>query len=190
METKNYSEKGQVNESVSGIVTLIIGVGVAVLILIFIGVLGGQTYNLTEADLDEIANNEIAAESFTPLNNTKILLAHKSIQEGTLKLENSTSIQIALSNFTIDYENGALTLKTTSRIGLNNSVMTANYTWGAQEVRNSAKNSIISGFEALETTGSYLPIIVLAVIIALVLAMVIGFTAFGVTRGGSGGQAL
>jgi len=114
-KTLLYRKEGQVAESVGAIVTLIIGVGVAVLILIFVGVLGGQTYNLTEGDLDAITNDT---------------------------------------------------------------------------VRNSVKNSIISGFEALETTGSYLPIIVLAVIIAIVLALVIGFTAFGGSGGVGGGSAL
>lgn len=109
-----YKEKGQMaGAAVGNIIQLIVGVGVAVLIMIFVGVLGGQTYQLTEADIN------------------------------------------AITNVTI---------------------------------RSHVREGIISGFSALEQTGSYLPIIVLAVIIALVLALVLGFTAFG--GGGMGGRAL
>jgi len=87
-----------------------LGVGVAVLILIFVGTLGGQTYNLVEDDITAITN---------------------------------------------------------------------------VTVRNAVGQSIVSGFEALEQTGSYLPIIVLAIVIAVVLALVIGFGGIGRTGGSS-----
>ena len=97
--------------AVGAVIQLITGVGVAVLVLIFVGTLGGQTYQLTESKIDAITNDT---------------------------------------------------------------------------VRESVKNGIISGFDALEQTGSYLPIIVLAVVIALVLYLVLGMT--DVNRGG--GSAL
>lgn len=99
-----YERKGQAGGAVGNIITLIVGIGVSVLVLIFVGSLGGQTYNLVETDIDAITNTTI---------------------------------------------------------------------------KEHVKQSIISGFSALEETGSYLPIIVLAVVIALVLALVLGFTAFG-----------
>ena len=67
---------------------------------------------------------------------------------------------------------------------INESTILANYTWGAEEVRSSVKGSILGGFAALEQTGDFLPIIVLAVIIFLVLSLVLGFTAFGGQAGG------
>lgn len=108
----NYKKKGQMLGAVNAIVALIVGVGVATLVLIFVGSLGGQTYELVEADITAITNDTI---------------------------------------------------------------------------ENSVKNSIISGFAALEDTGSYLPIVVLAVIIAVVLALVLGMTN---VAGGRGGTAL
>ena len=96
-----YKKSGQMGGAVGAVIQLITGVGVAVLVLIFVGSLGGQTYNLVESDIDGISN-------------------------GT--------------------------------------------------VRDSVKTGIISGFDALEQTGSYLPIIVLAVVIALVLFLVLGMT--------------
>jgi len=93
-------------------VTLIVGAGVAVLVLIFVGALGGQTYNLVESDIASITNTTI---------------------------------------------------------------------------KNNVSNSIASGFEALEQAGKFLPLIILAVVIALVLTIVLGFTAFGAgaARGGA-----
>ena len=104
MEKPLYEVEGQAQGAVGAIITLIVGVGVSVMVLIFIGSLGGQTYQLVEPDIDAITNTTI---------------------------------------------------------------------------RNSVKNGIISGFGALEQTGNYLPIIVLAVVISLVLFLILGFTAFG-----------
>lgn len=110
--TQLYEKKGQMGGAVGAVIQLITGVGVAVLVLIFVGALGGQTYNLVEADIDAITNDT---------------------------------------------------------------------------VKTSVKNGIISGFAALEQTGNYLPIIVLAVVIALVLFLVLGMTN---VAGGGRGSAL
>jgi len=110
---EKYKKKGQTSGAVGAIIMLIVGIGVAVMVLIFIGALGGQTYELVEDDIDAITNTTIQGH---------------------------------------------------------------------------VKTSIISGFEALEQTGNYLPIIVLAVVISLVLTLVLGFMAFG--GAGRGGSAL
>jgi len=111
-------KEGFIQESVNGIITLIVGVGVAALILIFVGALGGQTYNLVEADINDINNANI---------------------------------------------------------------------------RTSVTNSIESSFEALENTGDYMPIVVLAIIITIVLSLILGLLAIGQIGGGGrgfGGGAL
>ena len=115
-ETKQksfYKKAGQTQGAVGAVISLIVGVGVAVLVLIFVGVLGGQAYELSEDDIDDITNTTIKTH---------------------------------------------------------------------------IKNSIISGFEALEDTGDYLPLIVLGIIIFLVLGLVLGMTALG--GGSAGGTAL
>jgi len=173
-----YRKKGQfAGGAVSAIVTLIVGVGVATLLMIFVGSLGGQTYEQVESDIDAIGNNVITGESFTALNATKVSLAHGFIQTGTLTIDNSTTT-LGLGNFTIDYDAGTVILLDNA---YNNTALTANYTWGLAEVRTSVKNGIISGFETLETTGDYLPIVVLAVIITLVMALILSM------GGGMGG---
>lgn len=59
MQEKFYEKKGQSAGAVGAIITLIVGVGVAVLVLIFVGTLGGQTYELTEDKIDAITNTTI-----------------------------------------------------------------------------------------------------------------------------------
>lgn len=55
---KLYEKKGQV-AAVGSIITLVVGVGVAVMVLIFIGALGGQTYQLVESDITAITNTTV-----------------------------------------------------------------------------------------------------------------------------------
>jgi len=94
-----YSKKGQVAVGGSEVLTLIIVVGIAALVLIFVSTLGGQTYNLVEADINNISNTT---------------------------------------------------------------------------VRTSVQNASQSGFDAMETVGNYLPLIVLAIVISIVLALILG----------------
>lgn len=54
-----YKKKGQSFGAVGAVITLIVGVGVSVLVLIFVGTLGGQTYELVEDDIDAITNTTI-----------------------------------------------------------------------------------------------------------------------------------
>jgi len=175
------SKKGQAQVAVGAIVTLIVGVGVATLVMIFVGSLGGQTYNLVESDIDSIANNGIVNETFTPIVSTAVALDNDFVQSGTLSVVDSSDASIALGNFTIDYGAGTMTL---TNAAYNNTALNASYTHGDTAIRNSIKNGIKSSFDAMENTGDYLPIVVLAVVISLVLALVLSFTAFG----GSGGS--
>jgi hypothetical protein len=119
LSSMKYHKDGYVQEAVAAIIFLIMGVGMATLVLIFVSVLGGQVYSQTAAQLLTI---------------------------------NSTNTNV--------YGN--------------------------------VTGAIQSSFVALNTTGSYLPIVVLAVIIFLVLGLVMaltpGFT--GGYGGGYGGSAL
>jgi len=113
-------ESGQVGGGsvIMTMITLVVGVAITVLLIIFTGALGGQTYDLVEDDIEAI---------------------------------NDTAIRV------------------------------------------SVENSITSGFEAFEQTADYLPLLILAIITGLVIAVVLGFTAFtgsGMGGGRSGGSAL
>jgi len=108
---EEYKEKGQIQGIISAVILLVIGVGVATLVQVFVGVLSGQTYQLSEDKISAITNTTIQGH---------------------------------------------------------------------------VREAIVSGFQAQETTGSYLPIIVLGVVIFLVLTLVLGFTSIGGGMGGRG----
>lgn len=186
----NRFEKGQIAENTVGnIITLIIGISVAVMILIFVGALGGQTFVLVEDDIGGIGYHNVTSESFIPLNDSLVELSGRPIWEGTLHIFNSTdTINNMIGNFTVDYELGNVLLKnSTGYPNINGTNLLANYTYGNVEIRYSIYQGIVSSFEALEQTGDYLPIIVLAVIIALVLGLVVGFMTIGGKKGETGG---
>lgn len=56
---EKYEKKGQIAGAVGAVVALIVGVGVAVLVLIFVGTLGGQTYELVEDKINNISDTTI-----------------------------------------------------------------------------------------------------------------------------------
>lgn len=110
-----YKKEGAIQGEVGAMIMLIVGVGVAALVLIFVSALGGATYNLVEADLDAINNDSI---------------------------------------------------------------------------KNYSKDGIVAAFQALSSTGSYLPIIVLAVIIFIVLGLIFSMVGGSGDYYGGGGSAL
>jgi len=165
---------------------MIVGVGVSVLVLIFLGTFSGSAYEIQEASIDAIDTTVVVNEFWTPLINTSVGLNLDPIQPGTLVLTNGSGGTLSLANFTVDYYNGNLTLLTSA---LNNTQINASYHAGNATVKNNIKGGIINSFEALETSGSYLPLIVLAVIIALILTLVLGFGGLG-KAGGMKGSAL
>ena len=115
-----YTKKGYVQESVAAIIFLIVGVGICALVLIFVGVLGGQTYQQSQSQL-------LAINSSNPA------------------------------------------------------------------IYGNVTQAIKQSFVALNTTGSYLPIIVLAVIIFIVLGLIMTLTPSmgrGYGYGGYGGSVL
>ena len=104
-----YEENGYLGGEIGDVITLIIGVGIAALVLIFVATLGGSTYNLVEDDIEAIADSNVQA---------------------------------------------------------------------------SVEAASLSGFDAMETVGNYLPLIVLAIVIFIVLGLVMGLGR------GTGGTAL
>ena len=175
-----YKKEGNMQGSINAVISLIAGVGVAVLILVFIGTLSGQTYDLVEPDLQTIGVAAGSTSDLTVLNDTAVSLTHGALQSTPLAYKAGTLIT---GNFTYSLEAGTATL---TDVANNNTAFNFTYTWKNETVGRSVKESMISGFQALEQTGSYLPIIVLAVVIALVLALVLGMgSGLGGSKGGS-----
>ncbi len=74
---QGYKKDGFSEVATGGVITLIIGVGVATLILIFVSSLGGQVWQQVEGDVDTITNTTIksyikesVADSFLALSKT------------------------------------------------------------------------------------------------------------------------
>jgi hypothetical protein len=58
-EKQLYKKKGIAAFAVGAVITLMVGMGVATLVLIFTTVLSGQTYQLTESKIDAITDEVI-----------------------------------------------------------------------------------------------------------------------------------
>lgn len=180
----DYEKKGQVAGNIGNIIGLIVGVGVSVLVLIFVGTLGGQTFNLVEDDIDALATTAVTNESITMLNSTAVAATNAPIHVGTITILNS-SADVGLGNFTIDYNAATFTLLNNA---YNNTALDVSYTYGNRTIANHIKDAAIAGFEGLEQTGDYLPIIVMAFVIAFVLIIVL--TNMGGFSGGKDNTAL
>ena len=59
IKTMKFNKKGNVAVAVGGVISLIVGLGVATLVQIFVGVLGGKVYQQTEADINLISNSTV-----------------------------------------------------------------------------------------------------------------------------------
>ena len=183
----SYHKKGAVTGAVGALVALVVGVAVVTLILIFTSALSGQTFNLIEPDLNAVGTaTVISGDTFTAINATAVSLDHGSINPASLQIFNSTSnLQTNGTAYTVNYVTGAVTLRDVSQ---NNTLFSASYTYDDPAVRDSVKTSILNGFSTMKTTSQYLPIVVLAVIISIVLVLVLSFTEMGGSH--SGGSAL
>jgi len=193
-KNKKYLRKGEMQamKSVDSVVALVMGVGVAILALILIGVLSGKTYTLQEADIDAIPGiTTVTGDTFTFQNGTIDLDNHDINTEGFVVYNNSAPFNvITLGNFSaIDYGSGRLTALINKPEGaaFNGASAAANYTYGSNTIRSSVKNSVVSGFEGLEQTGEMVPLIVLAIVMVIILSLVLGFQGVAGGNRGSGG---
>ena len=167
---KKYEKSGQMGGAVGAVISLITGVGVAVLVLIFVGTLGGQTYQLVEPKIETISQDIVNA-SVTVLNSTAVTLGYNNVNEGTVSVLNSSNA-VGLGNFTFTY--GSPSTATLLNNNYNNTALDFSFTAGNSTMENAIKQGILSSFDALNQTADYLPIIVLAVIISLVLFLILG----------------
>ena len=53
------NKKGQVNTAVGAVIFLVVGIGIAVMVLVFVGSLSGQTYDIVEDDINAISNTTV-----------------------------------------------------------------------------------------------------------------------------------
>jgi len=59
MDNKKYMKKGFTQGTIGAVIMLVVGSGICVMVLIFVGVLSGTTYQLSEDKLDTITNTTV-----------------------------------------------------------------------------------------------------------------------------------
>lgn len=165
------------------IVPLVIGIGMAVMVLIVVGSLSGVVFNEQQDDIAAIGVYAVSKEAFTSLNYTTVQLDHTLILTGTMIVQNG-SATIGNGNFTIDYDAGTIQGVGTK---YNNTPLNASYSWHNATISSHITNGILGAFQGLENTGTYMPIFVMAIVIVIILSMVLSFG--NINRGG-GGSAL
>ena len=183
---QKLKKKAQLSDSVGAMIALTVGVGVAVLVFIFVGVLGGTTYETLEPDLDTIGDGassavEAATLLFPADGGTQLTYGEISVVTSFV----NGSQTVPTTYYSVDLPTGAVTLL---NVSYNNTGVNVTYSFANTSMRDPIKNSILSSFEALEATGSYMPLIVLAVIIVLILGIVLSLNLVG--SGGGRSQVL
>lgn len=174
--------KDNTNKAVDSILTLVVGIGVAVMVLILVGSLGGQSYNIIDDDLETLMNQSVKNQTFTGNNLTAFSTGNTDIHANSLVIVNSSKVTMDIvGNFTVDYRAGTILL---INDGQNGTVFNATYNHGNRSMVYSIQEGIMGGFNALETTGSYIPIIVIAVVIALILMIILGGIGGAAMKGG------
>ena len=151
-----YDSEGYAEPNITVIVGLIVGVGVATLVLIFVGVLGGQVYNQAEADIDALSgtatNESIATSNATgylssTFDNTPVVTSSVVVRCGGTTLTSGNYTATSYGTLVVD----------SSATYCNATPVSSDYNWGDATIEASVKASITSGFQALETSGNYLP---------------------------------
>jgi hypothetical protein len=179
----NYKKIGQITDSVNAIIVLIIGVGVATLVLIFVSVLGGTTYSMSSSMMTPMGgtvSNETWNSGSAITAGTNYTIANNPIT-GMIGLANSTVI---CNSNNVTWNSSYVTL--VAGYCATGKAYNISYYYGDYNAYNNVTAAIRSGFTSLNTVGGYMPIIVLAVIIFVVLSLVTALNKPSMTSGGFG----
>ena len=176
-------------KAIFAVIILVVGFAIAGLLFTFTKVLGGQTYNLVEDDINNIHSYTNANHSFVADNTTWVDLGNTSLRN--VALYNTTGWTNNASDFTTNLTTG-LVILISDNASLNGTTMQAVYQYDDGTIRAAIQGGIISNFEAQQQIGDYMPIIALAIIITIVIGLIIGgiaskFMTPGMGFGGYGG---
>jgi len=160
--------------AIIAVIVLIVGMAVAGLLYTFTTVLSGETYEIVEEDLDAISSYSSKNMTFTA-SNTSWTLLRPLLKQGSVHLYNRTTWTDNTSHFDINYTTGKvnLTLEAMSENTLHGTTMTAVFEYDDENIKNAVKGGIRSNFEAQQQIGDYLPLIVLAIVITIVIGVII-----------------
>jgi len=145
----------------------------------------------------------VTEESFTGLNETGTLLANNPVISGTLSIYNSSNnVVFGLTNFTIDYTKGNVTIIGSNEIVTNNTALVANYTYStttgtsmpitddAMTFLETGETSFFTNLTTIQTAAGFAAALITVAVILLVFA---GFIkpakdAYGSLKGGNKGK--
>lgn len=166
------------NQNGAYLILMMLAIGSATIFLIFSGTLAGSTYTLVHSDIVSVGITDVVNESFTVGGSgVWVAVAHNPLLYDTVKVYNQTGYDNT-TDFTINATDGTLLTTNTSLAGMS---FTCTYTWGSRTMQNYIQYAIAGGFKGLKVTGQYIPLILLAFIIAFVLTLVVGM---GMTSSG------
>lgn len=169
------NNQGQTAAAIMSVIFLIAGFAVAGLLFTFTQVLGGQTYNLVESDIDEITSFTSDNETFRATNGTWVLAINNTASVRSIVILNGTDWSDVTTNFTVNTTTGRVLLTWVMDTDvLNNSICWVTYEYDDETIKNAIKAGILSNFEAQQQIGDYMPIIALAIIITIVIGLIIG----------------
>lgn len=173
---------GAVNESVGAVIALVVGIALATMMILLTNSLGGQAFSVVEPSLDDIGVTDETENATVLLNEGTTLSCTPVLSDGfSARNASASGTVISSGNYSLTTATGLFNL---TNVQYNNSNIFFAYECGDATMRTQVYNSIREGFGAGEDTASYLPLIILAVVVALVLSVVLGFVGNNFKSGG------
>jgi hypothetical protein len=186
LTNRGHLKAGNVEGSIGAIVTLVIGLGVAILAFILVFTMGGNVFQLVEPSLASFGG-QVNNCTITITNGTNTTLCNAHIVPSSFLIRNKTGALVT-TNYTLFAGRGIIYKYKDPHHFKSGASAFVYYKWGDANMTDNIRESVKSGFAAGGTVMNYLPIIVLAVIIGIVLSLIMGFGGMGTMRGG--GSAL
>ena len=145
METEQktilYKKKGQTQGAVGAIISLIVGVGIAVLVILFVGVLGGKSYSISESKINALYGT-VNNETWSATANTAHTLNNDVLSKVSVFNATDPYTELANTQYHVGTSSGIITINDT---GFNTFLVGANYTYGDPNIQGAIKGSISSG---------------------------------------------
>lgn len=166
---------GETHHGLGVVLGLVATVGVGVLLLIMMSTFSGQTVRITEPIVDNMLITKTGYNFTVTLSNVSTRsLGNLHVINGTLTLRNRTSSPGSLVNFTINYVNGSIKVAAGALKGymFNGKAYNASYQWKNYSIKSQVQNTQLGGLDAQRQTGTFMPIIVLAAVFALIFAFI------------------
>ena len=165
------SDNSQTATAIFAVIFLIVGFAVAGLLYTFVSVISGQTFEIVEEDIAAIRSYTDTNHSFVADNTTWVDLGNTTLRH--LVIYNTTGWTVNTSDFTVNTTTGLVKLSSDFAV-LNGTTMQAVYQYDDGTIRSAIQGGILSNFEAQQQIADYMPIIVLAIIITIVIGLIIG----------------